>query len=144
MCNKGCPDNWLADKICDQRCKNEECGWDVGDCGIDLVSLNYPGVAIDSSNARILSTSSYANYNAEYGSGVGAYGHYGDPSGYFNEHEHLSLDQIRSEFESEISNSTLAGLSSPVVSAELENSLIPSENPPGTTQTYRLELQRCD
>ncbi len=33
----------LGDKICDQRCKSEDCAYDVGDCGVDLVLDNFPG-----------------------------------------------------------------------------------------------------
>jgi hypothetical protein len=50
-CAKGCPDGWLADKICDQRCKNPECGYDVGDCGLNLVIENYEGVQLSSENS---------------------------------------------------------------------------------------------
>jgi hypothetical protein len=53
LCTKGCPDNWLGDKICDARCKNAECGYDTGDCGLDMITLNFPGVAVDAKNARI-------------------------------------------------------------------------------------------
>jgi len=34
MCAKGCPDSWVGDKVCDNRCNNIECGFDGGDCGI--------------------------------------------------------------------------------------------------------------
>ena len=54
LCVLGCPDSWLGDRICDQRCKNEACGWDLGDCGLDLVTSTYPGVAIDEFNADIM------------------------------------------------------------------------------------------
>jgi hypothetical protein len=50
-CAKGCPDGWLADKICDQRCKNPECGFDVGDCGLNLLIENYEGVQLTSENS---------------------------------------------------------------------------------------------
>lgn len=82
MCAKGCPDTWLADKICDQRCKNEECGWDLGDCGLDLVTLGFPGVAIDRSNARILETSNSAG--TEFGYGIGSSYQYGAPESFFD------------------------------------------------------------
>jgi len=64
LCVLGCPDSWLGDRICDQRCKNEACGWDLGDCGLDLVTSTYPGVAIDEFNADImLLTSSSSSSN---------------------------------------------------------------------------------
>ncbi len=99
----GCPDNWLADKICDQRCKNAECGWDVGDCGLDLVYTNYPGVTIDTSNARIQSMSGIYAPGMEYGPTFGSYSYGGDPSHAFLE-DPLSLDQISEAFELETSN----------------------------------------
>jgi len=99
----GCPDNWLADKICDQRCKNAECGWDVGDCGLDLVYTNYPGVTIDPSNARIQSMSGIYAPGMEYGPTFGSYSYGGDPSHAFLE-DPLSLDQISEAFELETSN----------------------------------------
>eukprot|EP01033_Poteriospumella_lacustris_P007717 gene7719-5547_t len=52
-CTKYCPDTWLADKICDQRCKIPECGWDFGDCGLDLVLDGFHGVTLDSASAMI-------------------------------------------------------------------------------------------
>jgi hypothetical protein len=48
FCQKGCPDSWLADKVCDQRCKVEACGYDIGDCGLAMVTDSYPGVIITS------------------------------------------------------------------------------------------------
>ena len=54
LCVLGCPDSWLGDRICDQRCKNEACGWDLGDCGLDLVTSTYPGVEIDEFNSDIM------------------------------------------------------------------------------------------
>ena len=54
LCQLGCPDSWLGDRICDQRCKNEACGWDLGDCGLDLITSTYPGVAIDELNSNII------------------------------------------------------------------------------------------
>jgi hypothetical protein len=82
MCTKGCPDNWLGDKICDQRCKNEECGWDMGDCGLDLVTRTFPGVAIDRSNARILEAGTELVESMSYG---GEDYHYGPGGGMFGE-----------------------------------------------------------
>ncbi|RWS17643.1 N-acetylglucosamine-1-phosphotransferase subunits alpha/beta-like isoform X3 [Dinothrombium tinctorium] len=34
-CNSNCPDSWLADKFCDNVCNNEECAFDLGDCGVE-------------------------------------------------------------------------------------------------------------
>eukprot|EP00041_Stephanoeca_diplocostata_P039414 m.1624021 g.1624021 ORF g.1624021 m.1624021 type:complete len:1659 (-) comp25387_c0_seq5:5707-10683(-) len=36
-CATGCTDSWLADKFCDRGCDNVECGYDMGDCGMDKV-----------------------------------------------------------------------------------------------------------
>jgi len=63
LCVLGCPDSWLGDRICDQRCKNEACGWDLGDCGLDLVTSTYPGVAIDEFNADIMLLTSSSSLN---------------------------------------------------------------------------------
>jgi hypothetical protein len=54
QCVQGCPDNWLADKVCDMRCKNAECGWDAGDCGIDKVVNEYPGIYLEPSQVKII------------------------------------------------------------------------------------------
>ncbi len=53
FCAKGCPDSWLGDKVCDARCKNADCAWDMGDCGIGLVIEDFPGVYLTSLNANI-------------------------------------------------------------------------------------------
>lgn len=53
-CSKGCPDNWLGDRVCDQRCKNEECGWDVGDCGLNPVKSSYPGIVVPRSAVQVV------------------------------------------------------------------------------------------
>ena len=45
-CAKGCPDSWLADKVCDQKCKTESCAYDFGDCGGSILRETIPGVAI--------------------------------------------------------------------------------------------------
>ncbi|RWS31254.1 N-acetylglucosamine-1-phosphotransferase subunits alpha/beta-like isoform X1 [Leptotrombidium deliense] len=34
-CHHSCPNNWLADKFCDNVCNVEECAFDLGDCGTD-------------------------------------------------------------------------------------------------------------
>lgn len=44
-CEPSCPDTWLGDKVCDPRCECYECGWDGGDCGMDLV-WGLPGVSV--------------------------------------------------------------------------------------------------
>jgi hypothetical protein len=43
FCATGCPDSWLGDKVCDQKCRTIECGWDAGDCGVDIVVEDFPG-----------------------------------------------------------------------------------------------------
>ncbi len=44
-CAKGCPDSWLADKVCDQKCKTGSCAYDFGDCGGSILRDTIPGVA---------------------------------------------------------------------------------------------------
>lgn len=44
FCATGCPDSWLGDKVCDAKCKNIECGWDMGDCGVDIIVEDFPGL----------------------------------------------------------------------------------------------------
>ncbi len=44
-CTKGCPDSWLADKVCDQKCKTESCAYDFGDCGGSILRDTIPGIA---------------------------------------------------------------------------------------------------
>ncbi|KAK3088613.1 hypothetical protein FSP39_021285 [Pinctada imbricata] len=41
FCNKGCANNWLADRYCDTACNVHNCGYDVGDCGVDKFSDLY-------------------------------------------------------------------------------------------------------
>lgn len=84
MCAKGCPENWLGDKICDQRCKSEDCAWDVGDCGLDLVTQTFPGVALDHNNARILDASLEPPEPESMGYGAGDY-QYGPGNGMFGD-----------------------------------------------------------
>jgi plastocyanin len=31
-CNKGCPDSWPGDGVCDTTCLTDACGFDLGDC----------------------------------------------------------------------------------------------------------------
>ncbi len=53
QCTKGCPSSWLADKICDLRCKTDDCAFDVGDCGLNLIVDSYPGSALSAQNALL-------------------------------------------------------------------------------------------
>jgi hypothetical protein len=46
FCSKGCPDSWLGDKVCDTRCNNAECAWDMGDCGVDKVLRDFHGITL--------------------------------------------------------------------------------------------------
>ena len=34
-CQRGCADNWLADRYCDAACNVAACGFDAGDCGVE-------------------------------------------------------------------------------------------------------------
>eukprot|EP00931_Biecheleriopsis_adriatica_P021932 TRINITY_DN1420_c0_g2_i1.p1 TRINITY_DN1420_c0_g2~~TRINITY_DN1420_c0_g2_i1.p1 ORF type:complete len:2017 (+),score=244.24 TRINITY_DN1420_c0_g2_i1:59-6109(+) len=38
QCSSGCPSGWVGDKICDDSCNVEECGFDGGDCALDAAS----------------------------------------------------------------------------------------------------------
>ena len=49
FCASGCPDSWLGDKVCDAKCKSVNCGWDGGDCGVELVVEDFKGVSFLSS-----------------------------------------------------------------------------------------------
>eukprot|EP01031_Cornospumella_fuschlensis_P032775 gene32775-39624_t len=52
QCSTGCPDSWLGDKICDLKCNNAECGFDVGDCGLSLVQEHFPAGHASPANTR--------------------------------------------------------------------------------------------
>jgi hypothetical protein len=45
-CSSGCPTAWLGDRVCDTRCDNKECGWDMGDCGIQRFTSYFPGTEL--------------------------------------------------------------------------------------------------
>jgi hypothetical protein len=45
QCAPGCPDTWLGDRMCDNKCAAPACGWDGGDCGMDRVWRDHPGGA---------------------------------------------------------------------------------------------------
>lgn len=53
-CVQGCPDSWLGDRVCDMRCKTVECGWDMGDCGIPIVTEAFPGVTLAASHTALV------------------------------------------------------------------------------------------
>ena len=42
-CVPGCPNSWIADKMCDARCNVRECAYDGGDCGVASVQAEFPG-----------------------------------------------------------------------------------------------------
>ena len=42
-CTKACPDSWLGDKFCDKACQVPECGYDMSDCGAEMVYNGIPG-----------------------------------------------------------------------------------------------------
>lgn len=65
FCARQCPDTWIADKICDQRCKNSECGYDAGDCGLDLVLDSYEGVLLENGVNSLLVDPSADNEEEE-------------------------------------------------------------------------------
>lgn len=52
-CAKGCPDTWIGDKYCDRMCKNVECGFDAGDCGVEDIFSSMHGVDITWDTTRI-------------------------------------------------------------------------------------------
>ncbi|KJE88467.1 N-acetylglucosamine-1-phosphate transferase [Capsaspora owczarzaki ATCC 30864] len=37
FCAPGCPDTWIGDRYCDNPCKNLACGFDGGDCGLQVI-----------------------------------------------------------------------------------------------------------
>ena len=37
-CQRGCADNWLADRYCDAACNVAACGFDAGDCGLEAAT----------------------------------------------------------------------------------------------------------
>lgn len=45
-CTPGCPDSWIGDKYCDRACENALCGFDGGDCGIDVIAEGVNGTAL--------------------------------------------------------------------------------------------------
>ncbi|KYQ88805.1 putative glycophosphotransferase [Tieghemostelium lacteum] len=45
-CSRGCPETWVGDKHCDRMCKNIECGFDAGDCGVDIMFKEMVGYNI--------------------------------------------------------------------------------------------------
>lgn len=45
-CSRGCPSSWIGDKYCDRACKSAECGFDAGDCGIELLVEGLHGVQV--------------------------------------------------------------------------------------------------
>jgi len=75
VCTRGCPETWLGDKVCDQRCKVrynkytktrldikgssndwlsaqvEECAFDAGDCGMSMLADSLPWTALTSVNS---------------------------------------------------------------------------------------------
>ena len=53
MCAQGCPSGWLADKVCDVRCDNEACAWDMGDCGLERIVSTFPGALLGPNSLRL-------------------------------------------------------------------------------------------
>jgi UDP-N-acetylglucosamine-lysosomal-enzyme len=45
-CSFGCPNTWIGDKVCDRACKNKECAFDGGDCGLELIEASIAGVQL--------------------------------------------------------------------------------------------------
>ena len=43
-CSYGCPNTWIGDKVCDRACKNAACGFDGGDCGLEIMVQNMIGI----------------------------------------------------------------------------------------------------
>tara|TARA_Y100000310_G_C20699025_1_gene827954 strand:+ start:68 stop:2614 length:2547 start_codon:yes stop_codon:yes gene_type:complete len=55
-CAPGCPDYYLADGVCDEACKNSDCGWDEGDC--EVTAAEYLGMDTSSTTTT---TSAYGD-----------------------------------------------------------------------------------
>jgi len=53
MCAKGCPDSWVGDKVCDNRCNNLDCAFDGGDCGVQKVYNHVPGFDLSHSHSHL-------------------------------------------------------------------------------------------
>eukprot|EP00240_Pyramimonas_obovata_P005088 CAMPEP_0118946922 /NCGR_PEP_ID=MMETSP1169-20130426/45097_1 /TAXON_ID=36882 /ORGANISM="Pyramimonas obovata, Strain CCMP722" /LENGTH=418 /DNA_ID=CAMNT_0006893023 /DNA_START=105 /DNA_END=1357 /DNA_ORIENTATION=- len=49
-CNPACSSKWVGDHHCDAACKNVECGYDAGDCGLELMKEHMLGVHLDPDN----------------------------------------------------------------------------------------------
>ena len=47
--HRACPPTWIGDKVCDKKCDNIECGYDGGDCGIQVIYDNLEGFEIGTS-----------------------------------------------------------------------------------------------
>lgn len=41
-CLSGCPNSWIGDQTCDERCKAPECGYDGTDCGVEVLNEKIP------------------------------------------------------------------------------------------------------
>lgn len=39
-CAPGCPETWVGDRVCDPSCRVAGCGWDAGDCGLEIFQEN--------------------------------------------------------------------------------------------------------
>lgn len=39
-CASGCPDSWIGDTVCDAVCNVAACGFDAGDCGLEILRDN--------------------------------------------------------------------------------------------------------
>lgn len=50
MCQRGCPDAWVGDKVCDSRCNNVHCAYDAGDCGLANVVSDVKGSKVEEGN----------------------------------------------------------------------------------------------
>ncbi|KAK5580536.1 hypothetical protein RB653_000556 [Dictyostelium firmibasis] len=73
-CSRGCPDSWVGDKHCDRMCKNEDCGYDAGDCGVEIMFTSMKGYEINSNTSIInlpdRTRSVYFNLSSLIGDGI--------------------------------------------------------------------------
>ncbi|KAF2077558.1 hypothetical protein CYY_001176 [Polysphondylium violaceum] len=63
FCSRGCPDSWVGDRYCDKMCRNVDCGFDAGDCGIEVMYSDMVGHDIKLNTSLIhLPNNTYSVY----------------------------------------------------------------------------------
>jgi len=63
FCARGCPDSWVGDRYCDKMCRNVDCGFDAGDCGVEVMYSDMVGYNITPNTTLIhLPNNTYSVY----------------------------------------------------------------------------------